>query len=75
MMMMMAQALVFAGALALIGHVLAATLFPALPRMAKLLRGEVDPAAFAPGGGPAFRPAAGRARRTAAPAAGWREAA
>jgi hypothetical protein len=73
-MMAMIQALVFAGALALIGIVLAGTVLPALPRMAKLLRGELDPA-FAPSGGPALRPAAGRARRTAAPAAGWREAA
>jgi hypothetical protein len=43
-MMAMIQALVFAGALALIGIVLAGTVLPALPRMAKLLRGEFDPA-------------------------------
>ena len=46
-MMAMVQILVFLGGLALAGYVFAATVVPALPRMAALLRGELDPA-FAP---------------------------
>ncbi|HVI98594.1 MAG TPA: hypothetical protein VM657_05955 [Sphingomonas sp.] len=45
-MMAMVQLFVFVGALALIVRVVAETILPALPRMAALLRGEVDPVAM-----------------------------
>jgi hypothetical protein len=76
-MMAMIQALVFVSALALVGYVLAATVIPALPRMAKLLAGELDPA-FAPRERLVLAPRAVNARAAAIRAprpAGWREAA
>jgi hypothetical protein len=76
-MMAIIQALVFVGAVALIGYVLAATVIPALPRMAKLLAGELDPA-FAPRERLVIEPRRVSARAASAPVraiAGWREAA
>jgi len=74
--MMAMQALVFVGALALVGYVLAATVIPALPRMAKLLAGELDPA-FAPRERLVLEPRriSVRAAVPARPVAAWREAA
>ena len=46
-MMSIMQVFVFVGAFALVGYVFGATVVPALPRMAALLRGELDPV-FAP---------------------------
>ena len=75
-MMAMIQALVFVGALALVGYVLAVTVIPALPRMAKLLAGGLDPA-FAPRERLVLRSAAAARVRSAVAqhSAGWREAA
>ena len=74
--MMAMQALVFVGALALVGYVLAATVIPALPRMAKLLAGELDPA-FAPRERLVLEPhrISVRGAAPARPIAAWREAA
>jgi hypothetical protein len=76
-MMAMMQSLVFLGGLALIGTVLATTVLPALPRMATLLRGGLDPA-FAPRERLVLAPRRVSVRVVPAPirqVADWREAA